>query len=406
MAGTLTIFVAAMIGARRSAGAAVIAALLFAVAPILVTYGSEARGYALMLLAAMTMLLLLDRWLDGDTADPPVLGLAILALLGMLSHLTMAAFVGLFTLWVFAVRWSELKFTDALFNTNRVMGPAVTMCGLVIAGVFTAANFSAKEYQVGNYSPFTTDRYALALSDLTTTTIGANSGPWWFLPSLIALIAASLAISPPRWIGRWRFLLPLLILSVPLGVGLARSGNPEFARYYLSSSIGVLLLASVWLGVALRGPVGQSALAVILVSILLGGSLKGNYDLIEMRRGDPDRPLQIIAAQAKRQPRVAFAEERLKGVLLAAAQRRRYPFHAVSGCDPADYLLGARWSRTPAHDEVVWCGTPWHLVSYGNSGRLSGEGWALYRPGRLQSIGVAGSGPPPAQESRKRHERA
>ena len=406
VAGTLTIFVAAMIGARRSPGAAVIAALLFAVAPILVTYGSEARGYALMLLAAMTMLLLLDRWLDGDTAAPPVLGLAILALLGMLSHLTMAAFVGLFAVWVFAARWSEWKLPGALLETIRVMGPALIACGLVFSGVFAAANYSAGGIQVGNYSPFTIERYALALGDLTTTTIGVATGPWWLLPSLIALIAALLAIWPPRWIAHWRFLLPLLILSVPVGVGLTRAGNPEFARYYLSSAVGVLLLISIWLGVALRGPVGRSALAMILVSILAGGSLMGDYELIEKRRGDPDRPLQIIEAQAKRQPRVAFAEERLKGVLLAAAKRRGSAFLTVSGCDPADYLLGARWSRIPAHPEVVWCGAPWHLVSFGNSGRLSGEGWALYRPGRLQSVGVAGSGPPPARESRKRHERA
>jgi hypothetical protein len=406
VAGTLTILVAALIGARRSAGAAVVAALLFAVAPIMVTYGSEARGYALMLLAAMTMLLMLDRWLDGETREAPVLGLVILSFLGMLSHLTMAAFVCLLSLWLFAVRRSERGPSDALRTTARIMGPQLVACGAVIAGVFAAASASPEGMQVGGYSPFTADRYALALSDLSVTTLGFSFGPWWLVPSLLGLLAAWVAVRPPRWIGRWRYLLPLLILSVPLGVGLTRSGNPEFARYYLSSAVGVLLLASVWLGRELRAPAVRNAIALLGLTIMVGGGLWGDYQLIKLRRGDPDRPLQIIAERSSHRPTVAFAEERLKAVLIAAGERRGYRFETASGCDPAEYMLGARWSPTPVRREVVRCDTTWHLVDYGNSGRLSGEGWALYRSERLQSTGVAGSGPPPARESRKRHERA
>jgi hypothetical protein len=246
----------------------------------------------------------------------------------------------------------------------------------------------------------------LALGDLTATTLGASVGPWWLFPSLIALLTVILAIWPPRWVGRWRFLLPLLILSVPIGVGLTRSGNPEFARYYLSSAVGVLLLASIWIGREVRGPAFRSALALGAVTVMVGTGLYGDLELIQLRRGDPDRPLQIMEAQSMSEPTVTFAEERLRGVLVAAAERRGIAFSTAAGCDPADYLLGARWSLIPARPEVSWCGKTWHLISFGNSGRLSGEGWALYRSQRLQSIGVAGSGPPPAHKSRKRHERA
>ena len=405
-AGTLTIFVAAMIGARKSAGAAVIAALLFAVAPILVTYGSEARGYALMLLAAMTMLLLLDRWLDGETAGPPVLALVILSFLGMLSHLTMIAFVGLLSIWVFAVRRSEHGPSDALRTAARVMGPPLVACGTVIAGVLAAASASPEGMRVGGYLPFTTLRYSVALTDLSVTTLGFTFGPWWMLPLLVGLLAAWIVVRPPRWIGRWRFLIPVLILGVPLGVGLMQPGNPEFARYYLSSTAGVLLLASVWLGRELRGPALRRAAAMAVLIVMVGAGLWGDSQLIQLRRGDPDRPLRIMAARSAHPPTVAFAEERLKAVLIAASERHGYRFKAASGCDPADYLLGARWSPSPVRTEVVRCDEKWHLVDFGNSGRLSGEGWALYRPERLQTIGVAGSGPPPARESRKRHERA
>ena len=405
-AGTMTILVAAMVGARRSATAAVIAAVLFAVAPILVTYGSEARGYALMLLAAMSMLLLLDRWMDGETVAPPVPGLAVLALLGTLSHLTMAAFVGLFALWVFAVRRSERGPDDALWTTARVMGPALAVCGLVIAGVFAAAAASPRGMQVGGYSPFTIEGYVLALWDLSLTTIGVTVSPLWLLPSVFGLLAVVIAVWPPRWIGRWRFLLPLLILSVPLGVGLMRPGNPAFARYYLSSAVGLLLLASVWIGRELHGPAIRRACALLIVTLMVGASLRGDFELIELRRGDPDRPLRIIEARSGHRPTVAFVEERLEAVLAVAAVRRGSAFTTVSGCDPAEYLLGARLSSSPPLPQVVRCTKTWRLIGYANTGHLSGEGWALYRSERLQSLGVAGSGPPPARESRRRHERA
>ena len=244
------------------------------------------------------------------------------------------------------------------------------------------------------------------MSDLSATTLGIAFGPWWLAPALLGLLAVWIAAKPPKWVGRWRLLLPLLILSVPLGVALTRSGNPEFARYYLSSAIGVLLLVSIWVGRELRAPPARSAIAVAVLAPMVGGGLWGDAQLIQLRRGDPDRPLQIIQAQSKQRPTVAFAEERLKAVLIAAGERRGYRFQTASNCDPAEYLLGARWSPIPVRKEVVRCDTTWHLVDYGNSGRLSGEGWALYRSERLQSIGVAGSGPPPARESRKRHERA
>src|SRR3954465_8111902 len=50
VAGTLCIPAAALVVARRSAPAGIVAALLFAVSPTMVNFGSEARGYSLMLL--------------------------------------------------------------------------------------------------------------------------------------------------------------------------------------------------------------------------------------------------------------------------------------------------------------------------------------------------------------------
>src|SRR5690242_15983163 len=60
LAGSLAIVIAALLVGRRSKVGGVVAALLFAFSPAMLVFGSEARGYAMMLLAALTILLLVD----------------------------------------------------------------------------------------------------------------------------------------------------------------------------------------------------------------------------------------------------------------------------------------------------------------------------------------------------------
>src|SRR5689334_2509562 len=65
LAGTLTIPAAALLFARRSAVAAVTAAALFAISPMMVVYGSEARGYALMMLATLVIMFFTMKAVEG-----------------------------------------------------------------------------------------------------------------------------------------------------------------------------------------------------------------------------------------------------------------------------------------------------------------------------------------------------
>lgn len=384
-AGTLAIVVAALIGARRSAAAAVVAAALFAVAPILVVYGSEARGYALMILAALAMLLLVDRWLDGETAPPPTIGLALLAGLGTLSHLTMVAPVGMMTLWVYVARRAADSPGSALRSTVRAMGPALAAAAVVVAIVVAAAGASPTGMQVGGYAAFSTGLFTTALDELVATTLGLSLGNGWFGPLLLGLAVAALALRPPQWIGRRRWLYPLLILSVPVAVGLLRVGNSGFARYYLPSALGLLLIASEWIGRGIGSPDRRRWLSLAALAIVLGAGLWRDSELIRLQRGEPGRPLETVARLAPGGATVAFAEERLRGVMLAAAARSGYRFTTATNCAPALFLLGARNSASRVQPVVVRCGVRMRAIAYGNTGALSGEGWALYRAEALQS---------------------
>ncbi len=248
LAGSTCVVVAAMLIARRSRTAGIVAALLFAVTPALVAFGSEARGYSMMLLAALTMLLLVSDALDGRPAPGANWWLAAIALLGMLSHMTMAAPVGIATLWAYLERRAEVGPAAALPATARLMGPALVTTATVILFVFTAAALSPTGMRLGGYEPFSAPHYAAALDDLALWSTGLST-PWlWLIPLLLGAGALGIAVQRPKWLGSRALLYALLILAVPLAAAVVRPGNTEFARYYLASAIGLLLFISDWIG--------------------------------------------------------------------------------------------------------------------------------------------------------------
>jgi hypothetical protein len=227
--------------------------------------------------------------------------------------------------------------------------------------------------------------FATALDELVATTVGLSLGTVWLGPLLLGLGVAALTVRPPHWLGRRRWLYPLLILSVPLAVGLLHVGNSGFARYYLPSALGLLLIASEWLGGGIAAPDKRRWLSLAVLAILLGASLWRDSELIRLQRGEPGRPLATVAKLAPGGANIAFAEERLRGVMLAAAARSGYRFRTASNCAPAEFLLGARNSASRVQPVVVRCGVAMRAIAYGNTGALSGEGWALYRAQALQS---------------------
>ena len=84
IAGTLTIPAAALLFGRRTAAGAIAAAALFAISPIMVTYGSEARGYAPMMLAVLLMIwLVTNSPAERNGRSTPWL-IALIAAVGML----------------------------------------------------------------------------------------------------------------------------------------------------------------------------------------------------------------------------------------------------------------------------------------------------------------------------------
>ena len=400
-AGTLCIIVAALLAGRRSRLAGLVAALLFAVSPILVALGSEARGYAMMLLAALMMLLLVSDAIDGHAARGARWWLAALALFGMFSHLTMAAPVGIATLWFYFERRISDGPAAAMPATFRLMGAALGAAAGAVLFVFLAATASPTGMRVGGYEPFSAARYAIALDDLSLWSAGLGS-PWpWLVPLFLAAAAVAIARRRPEWLGSRASLYALLILAVPLGLGLVRSGNTSFARYYLASAVGLLLFMADWIGRGLSGRTATRAAAAMLIVTIAGVSLYRDSRLIALDRGRPAAALADMARMSPEGARIAFAEPRLKGVVAVAAEQTGYVARFAGGCAPADFLLASQMRGTSAPATVDRCGVTMEAIDSSVTTPLTGDSWVLYRAESLQRLEGADSGRAPAAGNRR-----
>lgn len=369
--GTLAIPLAAAFCARRSAGGALIAALTFAVSPIFVTYGSEARGYAPMIAAALAMLLLVDRWLDGE-APAPWIGLALVSLLGTLSQVLMIAPLLAITGWAGITLWRRHGFAPACVAVLRTLGPALSAAAAVLVVMLLAARAAPHGFTIGSYQPFSLGDWIVGMAGAVRWTIGTAPLDTW--PAVFGIFAATLLLILRRHDYR-AVLYALLILAGPVAFAACRVGNVGIPRYQLPAMAAVLLLAADTLGAAQR-----RWLAIIPVALFATGSARLDATIITNRRADPALAIAAMRHSAPRGTLLMLPDQRLAPVVDWAARAAHYPLR-ISGtnCAPAPFLLlDSDHPTTQPPIQRLCCGK-YRLVASRRAEGLSGTEWWLYR---------------------------
>ena len=361
--GTAAITVAGLIGARRGFRPAALAAALFALSPILVTYGSEARGYAPMLLALLCAIWIVDRDLNGTPLPraPQWLGLA--ALFGMLAHVSMLVGIAALMIWVAAQQARSMGAKGALRATARLFGRAVAAVAAVLLMIAIAAAFSPEGFRMGTRTAFAWGPFVDALAYMLAFTVGwpFRIG-FWLLP--ILLLPAVLTVR-----GRGIF-QGVAIIGLPVAVALLQPGNSAFPRYYLLSAVALLLL--------LADLLAARRWSLLLAGAMLAGSLVVDARIIADQRG---RPGEAVDAMARRGPGAMVLADEAKdsAVLEAAAVSRRYGLRVATQCDPAISYLFAENNGTVALPRwAARCGASFQALASGQSATLSGMAWQLY----------------------------
>ncbi len=377
--GAATVLVVAAIGARRSAAHALVGAALFALSPILVNYGSEARGYAPMLLCALGAILVAARWLDAPAPAPrhaPGL-LALLTILGLLSQLTMLFFVVAIAGWVALTLRERFTATSAAAMTVRLMLPSVVAVLLVVTLVFGAAAASPGGMQVGDYVPFSFASLVSALQVMLATTLGASALPrWWIAVLALTICVAAMAAVAQRRPMAW--LAMLAIAGLPIALATLHVANTGMPRYFLLSSVAVLLLLTDMIATALTKGLRSKILAALALTLLAIGMVHDIAQDIARRRGDIDAAIAGVRIEAPGGARVHVDHLQPVAPLRVAAATTRYPLILTSDCRRAQFVFVDLDDGGAAAGTTRRCGRVYTLRMVRRRGMLSGTDWALY----------------------------
>ncbi len=374
LTGSVAILVAAAIAAPRGRVAMLVTAALFAVSPILVTLGSEARGYAPMTLALLVAVLLVDRWLDRGESYRPQLALALCFFLGIFSQLTML--FGIFALggWVFFTLLARAGLAAALRGSLRLFAPALIAAALALALIAGAAAADPQGFRFGNYDPFGLAMYLHGIVMMIGYTVGWPVKTLLWIPAALALVilARSASIARPAF-------YRLAIIGFPLTLGLLQSGNVAHPRYYLVAGIGLLLLLGEAIALGLRRPGWPRLAAVAAGALLLAGSLYRDADLIRNQRGGSDQAIAQLRARSPAGATVILDHFTGQALLEVAAAQQRYPLTIQFGpCPATRFVFVDRFQGEDLPQRLRKCGVAYRPVATMKARGLSGAHWGLY----------------------------
>jgi hypothetical protein len=377
--GGATVLVVAAIGARRSTAHALVGAALFALSPILVNYGSEARGYAPMLLCALGAILVTARWLDDPAPSPrhaPGV-LTLLTILGLLSQLTMLFLVVAIAGWVALTLRQRVATGTAAAMTARLMLPSLVAVLLVVTLVFGAAAASPGGMQVGDYVPFSFASLVSALQVMLATTVGASALPrWWIAVLALALCVAAMAAVAQRRPMAW--LAMLAIAGLPIALATLHVANTGMPRYFLLSSVAVLLLLTDLIATALTKGLRSKILAALALTLVAIGMVHDIAQDIARRRGDIDAAIAGVRIEAPGGARVHVDHLQPVAPLRVAAATARYPLVLTGDCRPVQFVFVDLDDGGAAAATTRRCGRLYTLRTVRRRGMLSGTDWALY----------------------------
>ncbi|WP_156347073.1 hypothetical protein [Sphingomonas sp. Leaf33] len=369
--GTAAIVVAALIVTPQGRAAAVIAALAFALSPILVTYGSEARGYAPMLLALLILMLVVGRWLDDPERPPPVIGLTIVCILGVLAQMTFIFAVGVVAGWVFLRRADETTLRRALIDTARAMA-APSLVTLAMIALIVRWLPGASGFTIGHLTPYSGGDLLTGQSAMLAYTFGAPLDRGWMLLPAGGVIAA-LALLPQLKARRWLYLLALV--GVPLGCAIAHLGNVAIPRYFLTGAAAALLLVAEVGALALTRGGGWRGVAAAVLLVMVVGSVTRDAALIGNRRADPSIVVRVLRSAAPTGSTVSLDRERAAPVIQVAAAQAAYPVRIVP-C--GRFLFVDRDGDEPFPAAPTRCGLAYRPIVEAHPTGLSGTHWTLY----------------------------
>jgi hypothetical protein len=377
-AGAATLGAVALRASRVGRPEALAGLLLLAFSPLLVHYGSEARGYSLAVLAAVVAAEAQARWLEGRRARWAA-AVAAASIVGFLSHLTFLY------VWAALLAWAAAAW---LAGPPPRRAPGALLAALGAAGAAFAALWAVdlRFLAVGGGPPYD---LAEVLREWLDATLALPRGPLE-VAGLVAVAVAAREVARLAREGRPEWAFHATVLAAAPAAVLAWTRPAYLAPRYLAVAAPFLLLLLARAGARawVRGG-GRRLAAAGAAMLFLAGSAVQVGRLLRDGRG---RYREAVAYMVRASPPggawVASDHDFRNGTVLAFHARRvpggsglRY----VPAGDPRgpvpDWVLLHDFDAEAVPPEGLEGpgGRRYRLDARFRSAPLSGWNWTLYR---------------------------
>jgi hypothetical protein len=245
--GALSIMAAAATTFKQGRIASVLAAALFATSYFFVHYGSEARGYAGMILCTLVAKAALDRLIEGGVGAAVWFAYASAVCIGVFFHMTMVAPAGALACAGLARMIDEGRLRRGALIA--VLTGLACLPGLV----FFVANTLEPNFALGNIETFTFSAMAKGLGGAVRATLGL---PDAFSAAACVCVGAAVALVALSVLPRSRRYFPIVAVFVLPSLHVVFGAPVQYyPRFHLITALGLLLLVSEALATLLtRGP--------------------------------------------------------------------------------------------------------------------------------------------------------
>jgi hypothetical protein len=384
-----TVVLAGLLGARRSWLEACVAVILTSWSYLLIHFGTDARGYSLVIFFALLAWYALQQFEEKRSLIWIIVFWSA-AVLGFLAHLEFAVcFVGLvaWALWRF-VRYRP-KWRQALLDLFTLFTVPIV---LLLAFYFVALR--GMEVTGGD----TYRLWPLLIKTASYTLGGPGSGPAAGIIALLAVAALSVAliylmVDPDDC---WIFYA--VVILAPLALIAIRRPEQLYVRYLMISvAISLLLLSSVSVATLRRGVAGP-AIALAMLALYVTGNAANTTNLLRFGRGQYLAALLFLETHSndKRVLITSTSSADLGNGLLvnyykSYLERPEDLQYVDQATLKEDYVrtngfsLGAEWLILHSYDltrqpprVTDQYGNSYQLVSIYRGSDLSGSNWLLY----------------------------
>ncbi|GAB2175598.1 hypothetical protein [Dongia sp. agr-C8] len=380
---------AAGLALRRSGPAGVLGAMaLFAVSYPMVNYGSEARGYAGLILMTLLAILLTESATAGSARDRRRLGFANLAAV-LFQPIALGGIAGqiLWSAWMnrpsgkpsFAAIRRVIAATEATFSwTVRLLIP--------VAAIITFAVLHAEGYRIAGTDPFTVAGFVAGYGGMLHLLLGLpDAAPDWVALPIGAAVSIFGWQRARRRAPNTAALYIIFLVVLPLAMFAARLPNIHFPRYYLASAVVFLLVLSDLFAAAwARGGAVRLLGAALLLAIAVGNLA----DVSRLLRDGRDQSAAVMKMVAGAGPVLVTSDQdvRNRPILEFFATRYHLPLTYVPTAEicakqPQWLLSSSNDAEMPEtlDTSTVGCARIFRKEASFPQWGLSGLPWTVYR---------------------------